>query len=127
MSLSITDGNVTFTDNGLGALVGSLSAYSGTIDYCTGVWSTNYKFFSNLSYAKYEFNEDIKSDYLLAWILYYVKALVKQCEGNILRKVEAIDIKNDGNQLFQEGKDEKAELEKKLGIEGRWLSFIKRF
>jgi len=127
LSLSITDKSITFKDDGDGNLLGSLSGYSGVVDYCTGVWSTNYSFSNLLSYAKYEFNEDIRSDYLLGWILYYVKALVKQCEGNILRKVDAIDIKNDGSQLYQEGKDEKAELEKKLGIEGRWLSFIKRF
>ena len=79
------------------------------------------------SAATYEFNEDITSEYILSWLLYYVKALVKQCEGNILRKVDAIDIRNDGNQLYNEGKEEKIELEKKLNIEGRWLSFIKRF
>src|SRR5665213_1719050 len=36
-ALSITDGIVTFTDNGLGVLVGSSSAYSGVVNYATGV------------------------------------------------------------------------------------------
>jgi hypothetical protein len=44
-----------------------------------------------------------------------------------LRKADVIDIRNDGQRLFDEGKEEKTELEKKLNIEGRWLSFVKRF
>jgi len=126
-SLSMTDGTVTFTDNGAGVLTCSNSAYNGVVNYTTGVWGTNYLFANVKSVATYEFNEDIKSDYILSWLLYYVKALVKQCEGNILRKVDAIDIKNDGAALYSEGNEEKKDLEKKLCIEGRWLSFIRRF
>jgi hypothetical protein len=127
LSLTITDGNMTFTDNGLGVLIGSISGYSGTIDYTTGAWSTTYLFSSASSAATYEFNEDIKSEYILTFLLYYVKALTKMAEGNVLRKVEAVEIRNDGQQLYTEGKDEKLELEKKLNVEGRWLSFVKRF
>jgi hypothetical protein len=127
-SLVITDGTVTFTDDGNGNLLGSASGLSGVVNYTTGVWSTNYKLLMTAhSTASYEYNEDITSEYILSWLLYYIKALVKQCEGNILRKVDAIDIKNDGALLYSEGAEEKKELEKKLNIEGRWLSFIRRF
>jgi hypothetical protein len=127
-SLVITDGIVTFTDDGNGNLLGSLSGTSGVVNYTTGVWSTNYKLsMAAHSTAAYEYNEDITSEYILSWLLYYIKALVKQCEGNILRKVDAIDIKNDGALLYSEGAEEKKDLEKKLNIEGRWLSFIRRF
>jgi len=126
-TLTMTDGTHTYTDDGLGHLISSQSGGSGTVNYATGAWTTTTMFQGFTAAATYEFNEDIKSEYMLAWLLYYVKALVKQCEGNVLRKVDAIDIKNDGAILYNEGKEEKADLEKKLNVEGRWLSFIKRF
>lgn len=126
-SLSITDGTITFTDDEEGNLISSQSDHSGTINYTTGEWTTTYLFGSAQSMATYDFNEDIKSDYILAFLLYYIKALVKMAEGNVLRKADSINIKNDGQMLMTEGKEEKLELEKKLNIEGRWLSFVKRF
>jgi hypothetical protein len=126
-SATFGDGTISFTDDGHGNLVSSLSGYSGTLDYTTGAWTTTYLFSSPQSSVTYEYNEDITSDYILAWLLYYVKALTKMAEGNVLRKVDAIEIRNDGQDLMNEGKEEKAELEKKLNVEGRWLSFIKRF
>ena len=125
-SVTFTDGTVTYTDNGHGVLTGS-AGQSGTIDYITGAWTTSHLYISVNSSATYKYNENITSDYILAWLLYYVKALVKQCEGNILRKVDAVEIRNDGQALMTEGKEEQKDLEHKLNVEGRWLTFVKRF
>jgi hypothetical protein len=48
-------------------------------------------------------------------------------EGNTLRKSDAIGIKNDGQQLIDEGKEEIKTLQEQLAQEGRWVSFTKRF
>jgi len=72
-------------------------------------------------------DEDITSEYLLDWILKYVKAQVKMIEGNTLRKSGAINIKNDGQELMNEGKDEVKTLQKQLMDEGRWVSFTRKF
>jgi len=72
-------------------------------------------------------NEDIKSDHILYWLLYYAKALLKMCEGNMLRKADIINVKNDGQTLYDEGKEEKEALEKQLAEEGRWLALAQRF
>jgi hypothetical protein len=72
-------------------------------------------------------NEDIKSDHILYWLLYYAKALLKMCEGNMLRKADIIGVRNDGQALFDEGKDEKKALEEQLAQEGRWLAMAQRF
>ena len=71
--------------------------------------------------------EDIKSEYILSWLLPYIKALVKLVEGNVLRKASSIEIANDGQRIYDEGREEKEKLEERLSAEGRWLSFIKRF
>ena len=71
-------------------------------------------------------NEDIKSQYILDWILYYAKALVKQSEGNALRKAGIIDTPLDGQQLYNEGREEQKELQKSLQIDSRWIIFMKR-
>ena len=126
-SLTITNGTHTYTDNGAGVLVSSISGYSGTIDYATGVWTVTDWVGATTGIATYLYYEDMKSEYILQWILYYVKALVKMVEGNALRKTMAIDIKNDGQSLYEEGKSEKEMLEKKLADEGRWLTFVRRF
>jgi hypothetical protein len=126
-TLILTNGTHTYTDDGEGGLVSSLSGYSGTINYTTGAWSITGWSGSILGTATYMYYEDIKSEYILQWLLYYVKALVKMVEGNALRKTMAIDIKNDGQVLYQEGQTEKLELEKKLAEEGRWLTFVRRF
>ena len=71
--------------------------------------------------------EDIKSEHILDWVLYYAKALTKMCEGNMLRKADIINVRNDGQTLLDEGKQEKVDLEKRLSEEGRWLIMAKRF
>ena len=47
-------------------------------------------------------------------------------EGNALRKTMAIDIKNDGQQMYDEGKTEKEELQEELMATGRWLILARR-
>lgn len=67
--------------------------------------------------------EDIVDEYILNWVLYYFKALVKQVEGNTLRKSSVIGIKNDGQELYGEGKEEMKELQTQLKTDGRWVMF----
>jgi hypothetical protein len=69
----------------------------------------------------------ITDEYTLNWLLYYIKALVKQVEGNALRKTSAIGVKNDGAELMEEGKTEVEELKQQLKDSGRWIAFVKRF
>lgn len=71
-------------------------------------------------------NEDIKHEWVLDWILRYSKALVKMVEGNTLRKADLIDAKNDGQQLYDEGKEEVKDLQQQLVEEGRWVALAKR-
>lgn len=66
-------------------------------------------------------NEDIKQEHILNWVLRYSRALLKQAEGNLLRKAKLINAEVDGQQIYDEGKEEKKELEDELGIEGRWI------
>jgi len=70
---------------------------------------------------------DITDEFALQWLLYYIKSLVKQAEGNALRKSDIINIKNDGQALFNEGKEEKTELEQQLRDGAKWLAFCRRF
>lgn len=72
-------------------------------------------------------NEEIKSEYILDWVLQYTKALVKMMEGNTLRKSKAIGIENDGQNLLDEGKEEMKQLQEKLAQGGRWVSFCRKF
>jgi hypothetical protein len=71
--------------------------------------------------------EDIKSEHILDWVLYYAKALVKLTEGNTLRKSSIINISNDGESLVTEGKDEVKAMQEKLMQEGRWMAMACRF
>lgn len=71
--------------------------------------------------------QDIKQEYILDWLLRYSKALVKKAEGNTLRKADIISVKNDGQQMFDEGENERKELEEKLASEGKWSVFSRRF
>lgn len=71
--------------------------------------------------------DDVVQENTLEWILSYVKALLKQVEGNTLRKSDIIGVKNDGQQLVDEGKEEVKELQERLGKEGRWVTFARRF
>ena len=72
-------------------------------------------------------DEDIESEHILAWLLYYSKALLKMTEGNTLRKADIINVRNDGDRLVQEGVIEAKDLEVKLAAEGRWLALARRF
>ncbi|MHA1286346.1 MAG: hypothetical protein ACTSPB_02965 [Candidatus Thorarchaeota archaeon] len=71
-------------------------------------------------------NEDITSQYILDWILYYAKALVKQIEGNTLRKAMIIDTPLDGQALLSEGREEQKELQASLSRDARWIIMMKR-
>jgi len=130
-SFTITDGQLVYTDDGNGKLVPSQSGFlQGAIDYTTGVWTVPLWLApdtTNKIYATYEYSENITSEYILNWILYYVKAMVKQVEGNTLRKTDAIGIKNDGERLIDEGKKEVEDLQKRMFEDGRWMAFAKRF
>jgi len=74
-------------------------------------------------------NDDysVTDEFSLNWLLPYVKALVKQAEGNTLRKTDVIGIKNDGDSLYKEGIDEQKELKTQLNESGRWVALVKRF
>jgi len=71
-------------------------------------------------------DEDIKVDYILDWIYYYSKALVKQIEGNTLRKTAVIDMPIDGQALVDEGREEQKDLREKLFRDGMWILPIRR-
>jgi len=71
-------------------------------------------------------NEDIKSQYILDWILSYSKALVKQIEGNTLRKTMIIDTPLDGQALITEGREESKNLQDRLHRDSRWIIFMRR-
>jgi len=71
--------------------------------------------------------EELKDDYIQDWILRYTKALVKQVEGNTLRKSDIINVKNDGQNLYDEGKEEMKDLQSSLAKDSRWVAFIKRY
>jgi len=126
-TFSMTNGTTTFTDDGEGILNCDQSGYSGTLDYDTGAWTVTGWAGNGIITTNYAYFENVKSEHMLQWILYYIKALVKMVEGNALRKTMAIDIKNDGQQMYDEGKTEKKELEATLRDEGRWLTFARRF
>lgn len=71
-------------------------------------------------------NEDIKSQYILDWILNYSKALVMQIEGNTLRKTAIIDTPLDGQQMVTDGRADQKELRESLAKDARWIIFMKR-
>jgi hypothetical protein len=70
--------------------------------------------------------ESIKQEYILDWVLDYSKALLKEIEGNTLRKSGIIDIKNDGGDLVREGIEKQKELKEQLSRDGRWVAIVKR-
>lgn len=70
--------------------------------------------------------ETIKVEYILDWVLAYSKALLKQVEGNTLRKSAIIDVKNDGQEYMTEGKEEQKDLKEALARDGRWVAIVKR-
>jgi len=70
--------------------------------------------------------DDVVSEHILNWVLYYVKSLVKQVEGNTLRKSSIIGVSNDGQELVNEGKEEMTTLQDQLQKDGRWITFARR-
>jgi len=71
-------------------------------------------------------DEDLEDTFILDWLLPYIKSLVKQIEGNTLRKSSIIGLANDGNELVREGKEEVQFLQTELERNSRWVAFIKR-
>jgi len=71
--------------------------------------------------------DSIQDDYILDWILNYSKALLKQIEGNTLRKGDLIGLHNDGGDMISEGKTEQEEMKESLAREGRWAALAARF
>ena len=70
--------------------------------------------------------DDIDSQHINDWLLYYMKALVKMAEGFTIRATKIVMPGVDGQELYNEGKDEKKELEERLSEESRWVCFLKR-
>jgi len=68
-----------------------------------------------------------KTEYVNDWILSYSKALLKQTEGNTLRKSNIIDLKNDGQELYSEGREEMKDLQESLARDSRWVVMAKRY
>jgi hypothetical protein len=79
-----------------------------------------------LNYAQGTGDYDIKNEYVLDWILQYSRALLKITEGRLLRKGDIISVKNDGQELVNEGEKEKEKCEHKLSVDGRWFAFARR-
>jgi hypothetical protein len=71
-------------------------------------------------------NEDITNEYIIDWLTKYIWALVKRTEGTLYRKGNLIGATNDGQQLYDEGENERKELEARLALEARWIVFAKR-
>jgi hypothetical protein len=70
--------------------------------------------------------DNIKSEHINDWILYYTKALVKMAEGHAIRATKIVLPGIDGQELFNEGKFERDELQKKLAQDGRWVVLARR-
>jgi len=71
-------------------------------------------------------NEFPKNEYINDFLLNYSKALVKQIEGNTLRKTAIIDTPIDGQQLYDEGREDMRELQEKVVKDSRWIVFARR-
>ena len=76
---------------------------------------------------RFDFISDIKNEFVLDLVLRYAKALTLICEGNTLRKADAIGIHNDGDALIKENKEELVNLQKEIAENSRWFSFVRRF
>jgi hypothetical protein len=70
--------------------------------------------------------DDIDSQHINNWLLYYFKALVKQTEGHAIRAAQIVVPGIDGQQIYSEGKVEQTELQNTLKKEAFWVSFPKR-
>jgi len=85
--------------------------------YCTNV-PTGVSSVMVIGTKRITVDEDIQNSYILDWILYYTKALVKQIEGNVLRKTMIIDTPLDGQSLINEGREEQKDLQEQLQRDG---------
>ena len=72
-------------------------------------------------------DEDIQQEYIIEWVLHYAKALIKMQEGNTLRKATLVGAPTDGQDLVNEGNEERKELQERLQKDGRWIAFSRRF
>lgn len=71
-------------------------------------------------------DEDVKVEQVKDWLYRYSKTLVKQVEGNTLRKSSIISIQNDGQQLVDEGREEMKDLQERLSKDSRWVLLARR-
>jgi hypothetical protein len=69
---------------------------------------------------------DINHDHILDFVLRATKALVKICEGNVLRKADMINIKNDGQALLNEGTEDWKLIKEELFNNSRWFAMGQR-
>ncbi len=69
---------------------------------------------------------DIKHESVYDWVREYARALVCMREGNILRKADLIDAKNDGQVLMDEGVIRAEKLQEQLRQDGRWMLLARR-
>jgi hypothetical protein len=69
---------------------------------------------------------DVKQEPIKDWLYRYSKSLLRQIEGNTLRKSSIINIANDGQAMVDEGTQEKEKLEESLAKDARWLTFARR-
>jgi len=70
---------------------------------------------------------DEPSFYIIDWVQRYAKSLLMQTEGNLLRKSDIIGVKNDGQQMINEGREMMKELQVELAENGRWVVCARRF
>jgi hypothetical protein len=70
--------------------------------------------------------DDIDSQHINDWILYYTKALVKMAEGHAIRATKIVLPGVDGQELMNEGKEEMKKLQEDLSRDARWCVMIRR-
>lgn len=70
--------------------------------------------------------DNITEEHILDWLLRACIAYCKMKEGNVLRKADSINVKNDGQVLFDENMLEWEKLKKELKDNGRWLALSQK-
>ena len=111
---------LTSTTQGLTSNVAVQDGTNGTVGSMAKLFD------ATLYYAQGTGDYDIKNEWCLDWVLQYSRALLKITEGRLLRKGDIISVKNDGQELVNEGEKEKEKCEKKLSVDGRWLALIRK-
>jgi hypothetical protein len=71
-------------------------------------------------------DEDVLVEQVLDWIYRYSKALLKQIEGNTLRKAAVANVPTDGQEMINEGREEMKDLQHELEVNGRWVVLARR-